>query len=135
MLFRRTVAKMDFITRVISVCNKKKLLAFNYRRVCLNSSHHPAQHCLLPFSVIFKHYHTHLPFCSTSQPLHPLNSADCTRKKQLSSQSIHCSPFCLLQVPSRVLKLHCTQFSFSPDPTWPVHSIVWGSFCHSKCPV
>lgn len=49
-LLCRTVAKMHFITRVISVSNKKKILAFNYRRVCQNSSHHPAQHCSLPFS-------------------------------------------------------------------------------------
>lgn len=113
-LLCRTVAKMHFITQVISVSNKKKILAFNYRRVCQNSSHHPAQHCSLPFSIIFKHYHTHFIFCSTSQPLHLLNSADCARKKQLSSQSIHCSPFCFLQAPSRVLNW----FSSSADPVW-----------------
>lgn len=95
----------------------KELLAFSYRRVYQNSFH-PAQRGLLPFSVTLKHYHTHFTFCSTSQPLHPLNSADCTRKKQPSSQSIHCSSLCLLQAPSSVLKLHCTWFSSFADPLW-----------------
>lgn len=35
-----------------------------------------------------------------------------------SSQSCHCSPFCLLQEPCRILKLHCTLFCSSPEPRW-----------------
>lgn len=89
-------------------------------------------------SVIFKYYHTHFTFFSTSQPLHPLDSADCTRKKQPSFQFIHCSLFSLLQAPSRVLKLHCTWFSSSPDPVWYLSGLytayrLW-IFFHSKHP-
>lgn len=98
------------------------------------------QHCLLPFSVTFKYHHMHFTFFSTSQPLHPLDSAGCTKEKQLISQFIPSSLFCLLQAPSRVLRLQRTWLNSSPDPMWylsgpyTAHRL-WIFFFHSKHPV
>lgn len=107
-----------------SVFQTKKLLAFNYRRVCQNSSHHPTQHCLLPFSVIFKYYHTHFTFFSIIA-----STGFCWLhwKKRLSSSSFIVDFF----VSSRHLPesaqtaLYLVQLFSRPYvvPQWPVHSI------------
>lgn len=138
-LFSRTVPKMHFITHVISVSKKKKkLLAFNYRRVCQNSFHHPHNTAYFPcpsslststpISCFLLHHSTCIHWILWTAP---------GRNNSLPS------PFIVaLFVSSRHLPVHsnCTVLGSALLQTLGGTSVAltqhtgWGFFFHSKHP-